>query len=322
MGIKIKKTCKTADWEKAESNIIYNRFDLFCKEEEFEAVKIQNNGSTKIVEYRIEKDQAELGLWLVPMSAAELEQLIFYITRNHPQVKKVIYKNGLLPYGKAKMHNHFRIVFPETVEEMESRVSPKSWSKMRRRNRRAEEAYGKMSILEYSKGDIPEEIVEAFFQFKLATRNRVYKMTAKEYLERYHVSDCYVVKFGDTIGAMHFCCEQCPIVYGENHSYNPALKEYSLGKFIFAYSLVRMVEKKHTEIYLAGGDYEYKTHYGSIEETLYDCEITVADMDFTDLIAEHTPIGRVKVFLREHLSEEMVERLRKLRDALKAKFRK
>lgn len=314
------KISKTEDWEKVEPNFIYNRFDLFCKEGEFEAVKIQSRDTGKVVEYRITNDQAELGLWLVPITVKELEQLIFHISQNHPEVKKISYKNGVIPYGKAKVHNHFRIVFPETVEEMESRVSPKSWSKMRRRNRRAEEVYGKMQILEYERSNIPLEIVETFFQFKLATRNRTYNMTAQEYLDRYHVSDCYVVKFGDTVGAMHFCCEQCPVVYGENHSYNPELKEFSLGRFIFAYSLVRMVEKNHTEIFLAGGDYEYKKHYGSIEETLYDCNINMSDMDFTDLIAEQTPIGRFKGFLKDHLSPETVAYLRKVRDSLKSKL--
>ena len=58
-----------------------------------------------------------------------------------------------------------------------------------------------------------------------------------------------------------------------------------------------MVEKKHTEMFFAGGDYEYKRHYGSIEETLYDCEIKVSD--FTELIAQESLLGRCKQLLKK-----------------------
>lgn len=314
------KISKTEDWEKVEPNFIYNRFDLFCKEGEFEAVKIQSRDTGKVVEYRITNDQAELGLWLVPITVKELEQLIFHISQNHPEVKKISYKNGVIPYGKAKVHNHFRIVFPETVEEMESRISAKSRSKQRKKLRFAEEAFGPMRFVEYDRSNLPMEVVETFFKFKFETRNRTYNMTAQEYLDRYHVSHCYVVMFGDAIGAIRFSCEQCPVVYGENFTYNPNMKDYSLGRAIFIHHLTRMVEKKHTELFFAGGDYEYKKHYGSIEETLYDCNINMSDMDFTDLIAEQTPVGRFKGFLKDHLSPETVVYLRKVRDSLKSKL--
>ena len=177
---------------------------------------------------------------------------------------------------------------------MRQRVSPKSWSKMRRRNRRAREIYGEMKLEEYTRENMPDEVVEKFFEYKKILRNREYNMTPAQYLDRYHVTDCYVVRFGDTMGAMHFLCEQCPVVNGENHSYNPELQEYSLGKFIFAHSLVRVAEKGgHTEIFLAGGDYEYKTHYNSIEETLYDCKIDLSDLNFSHLNTKDTLFNRL-----------------------------
>ena len=275
MGIRICETAEIADFEKIYPSIIYNRFDLFSDKNEFYAVKIQNNDTQRVVEYKINGKIAELGIWLMQITVEELEKLVQYIQKKHECVEKIIYRNGVLAYGKAVTHNNYRIIFPKTADEMKERVSSQSWHKMRRRNRRASEVYGEMKLVEYKMPNIPLEIVEAFFQYKKASRNRIYDMTAQEYLDRYHVTDCYVVMFGDTIGGMHFCCEQCPMIYGENHSYNPDLKEYSLGKFIFTHSLIRMVEKGYEEIFLGGGDFEYKTHYSSIEETLYDCEIIV-----------------------------------------------
>lgn len=299
MRIKIQRSSDPGDWEKVNPNFIYNRFDLFCSAGEFETVRIQNGNATKVLEYRITGDQAELGLWLVPITKVELERVICFIAKNHPNVKKITYKNGVLPYGNAKAHNHFRIVFPETGDEMMSRISSKSRSKLRKKIKAAEDAYGKMTISEYDRSNLPVDIVETFFKFKYETRNRKYNMTALAYLDRYHVSNCYVIRFGDTVGAIRFSCEQCPVVYGENFTYNPELKDYSLGRAVFIYHLIRMVEKKHTEMFFAGGDYEYKRHYGSIEETLYDCEIKVSD--FTELIAQESLLGRCKQLLKKLL---------------------
>lgn len=313
MNVRIRRTNKQQDMEKINPNFIYNRYDLFCDQGEFETVIVRSNGTTKVLEYRITKDQAELGIWLMPISREELEQLIIYIVRNHPNVKKISYKNGVLPYGKAKSHNHFRIVFPETVEEMRNCISSKSRAKQRKKLKAAQEAYGEMNYIEYDRSNIPVDIVNTFFKFKYETRNRKYNMTAMEYLDRYHVSHCYVIKFGDTVGAIRFSCEQCPVVYGENFTYNPELKDYSLGRAIFIYHLIRMVEKKHTELFFAGGDYEYKKHYGSIEETLYDCNINISELDFINLNMHQACTRRCKLFLKTCLSADTIIFLKKLK---------
>ncbi len=299
MKIKVEKVTDPKQYKKVTPNFIYNRFDLFLKPDKFEAAAITGDDGVKIVEYRLKDKAIELGLWLTPITLEELERLIQFICKQHPDVEKITYKNGVLPYGKAKEHNHFRIKFPKTVEEMEQRVTARSRYKMRKKLRFAEEAYGEMNLTEYTRKTLPLEIVEAFFDFKRQTRGREYNMTPKKYLSKYHVSHCYVLSFGDTIGAIRFSCEQCPVVYGENFAYNPALKEYSLGRFIFYHHLIRMVEKGHSELFFAGGDYEYKTHYGSIEETLYDCTIMVDDLEYTTFFDWNSFCKRTKRKLRE-----------------------
>jgi len=304
MSIKVYKTTNLRDYEKVAPNFIYNRLDLFCKPDEFQTVIINNGKSKKVIEFKISDDSVEIALWLVDITDIELEHLLLYIKENYPNVKKVTYKNNKLAYGKSRAHNHFRIEFPQTVEEMEQRVSSKSRAKMRKKLNRAQEQYGKMEIIEYDRNNLPEELVDIFFKFKFATRNREYNMTGREYLDRYHVSHCYVVKFGDTVGALRFSCEQCPVVYGENFAYNPELKDYSLGRFIFYYHLIRMVEKNHPQLFFAGGDYEYKKHYGSIEETLYNCVIDLKNIDLSHLQVNTTLFtklyGWVKTFFSKN----------------------
>lgn len=315
--MKITKVRSTADYELVYPNFIYNRFDLFCPEVDFEAVKLSSGGEQKVVEYQINADRAELGLWLTPITEDELEQLLLYIRNHHENVNTVLFKNAVIPYGQAKKHNHFRVVFPETVEEMERRVSSKSRAKMRKKIRFAEEIYGPMRVVEYDRSTLPDEIVDTFFRFKLEIRGRKYNMTAREYLDRYHVSHCYVLMLGETVGAIRFSCEQCPVVYGENFTYNPEMKDYSLGRYVFFHHLIRMVEKKHSELFFAGGDYEYKTHYGSIEETLYDCTVKLSEVDFAAIEARQTLKYKLKQYLKEHLPENMVKILSKVNQKLK-----
>lgn len=319
MRIKINKLTRSAFCEQISPNFIYNRFDLFSDPGDFHVISIRNGSSTKVMEYQINKNQAELGIWLMPLTQNELEHVLLYIAREHPHITSVIYKNGVVPFGTAKEHNHFRIVFPETVEEMERSISSKSRAKMRKKLLHAQEAYGEMQLLEYDRVSLPDEIVNAFFEFKKIIRNRSYNMTAEEYLDRYHVSHCYVVKFGDTIGAIRFSCEQCPVVYGENFTYNPELSDYSLGRFIFMHHLIRMVEKKHTQLFFAGGDYDYKKHYGSIEETLYDCKIDVK-AELPALKNKHSRSRQIQRFIKHHFPKGLVALLRRVKRYLKKKL--
>ena len=315
--MKISKVTSVQAYEQVSPNFIYNRFDLFEEEQEFYCVKIHHGKNSKIVEYRILANKAELGIWLTPLDPGDLEHLVYHIAIEHPQVNTITYNNGVLPMGKAKEHNHFKIVFPQTAEEMLDRISTKSRTKMKKKILRAQADFGPLEILEYSREDLPLSVVEAFFQFKLATRGRVYNMTAEEYLRRYHVSHCYVLKFGDTIGAVRFSCEQCPVVYGENFAYNPEMQDYSLGRYVFVHHLVRMVEKKHTELFFAGGNFEYKTHYGSIEETLYDCVINRKDLNIEDYLRRQRFRSKVKRYAKAHLPANVWLFLSKVRYKLK-----
>ncbi len=300
MKILVQKTDDPHDFETIKPNFIYNRFDLFCPAVKFEALKLISDGEEKVLQYRLSGKTAELGVWLMVITEEEIRAVAEYIRKKHPDVKFLRCRNSLLPLGRAVRKNHFRIPLPETIQEMEGRMSAKSRSKMRKKLRFAEEAYGTMTFLEYTGAEIPRQIVEAFFAFKQVIRGRSYGMTPEEYLNQYHVSHCYVLKFGETIGAIRFACEQCPVVNGENFTYNPELKHYSLGQAIFVKHLLRMVEKGHPEMFISGGDFEYKTHYGSIEDTVYDCELYLGG-GLGALWHRMDPVGKLKTIAKRIL---------------------
>ena len=90
-------------------------------------------------------------------------------------------------------------------------------------------------------------------------------MQIKDYLEKYHVTNGYVLYFGDNIASILFTCEQCPVVYLENLTYDTAFSVYSPSMLAYDYLLKNLIQKGKEEIYLGGGDYIYKKKYESAE---------------------------------------------------------
>lgn len=75
------------------------------------------------------------------------------------------------------------------------------------------------------------------------------------------------------MGLKRGSCEQCSCVYVENLTYNEQYSKYSCGKALYDIFLARMIEKGKKEIFLGGGNLEYKKKYGSVEETVYHCVV-------------------------------------------------
>ena len=148
MRIRINPVSGSEAYAKVQPDFIYNRMDLFCLEGQFQAVTISAKNRETVVQYRILGDTCEIGLWLVDITMEELEALLLYIRSAHPGVRFASYTNGVLPCGNARQHNHFRIVFPETAEEMQRSISSKSRAKMQKKVRRCEEAYGPLQLFE------------------------------------------------------------------------------------------------------------------------------------------------------------------------------
>ncbi len=297
MSITVRDITNRKPYTGITPDFIYNRYDLYLEEGQYRVVRISNGERSYEIEYAVINDWCELGIWLTPMNAEELRHLLFHIHKNHPQIKRVTYRNGLVSYGHSVEKNHFRIVLPETVEELEERQSSRQKRVLRKKIRYAEADIGKMSVKEYQQPDIPDEIVNTFYEFKYQTHGRRYDMPPKEYLLHYHVSHAYVLCFGEKVAAVRFSCEQCPYVYSENSAYDPEVKDYYVGKILRDYHLQRMVEKGYKEIYLAGGNYEHKKKYEGIEDIVYFCEIRMEEEDFRDIEKKEPLFERIRDIL-------------------------
>lgn len=247
-------------------NFIYNRFDLFC--DNFVVLKAEREEEKHILEARLYDKYAELGIWKMQISSALLNEISYYLFQKYPNIgyTKFFFCNT---NGKYKEVQHFSINFPDSIESFLQRRSSKSRHRLNKQRHQAEREIGPISFQEYKREDCPEEIIRYYNLWKERTHH-IGKIEAESYFQKYHVSNIYVLYFGGNLAAIMFSCEQCPIVYLENFSFDIQYSRYSPGQQIYEHVMTRLIEKQIKSVFLAGGNYDYKRYYGSIAEKLYD----------------------------------------------------
>ncbi len=250
-----------------EPNFIYNRFDLFCKN--YIVLLAEHNQERHIIEARIFDNYAELGIWKMHISNELLKEISNYIFQHYSNIEytRFFFCDTEGAYKKVK---HFSIDFPDSTESFLQRRSSKSRHRLNKQRHQAEREIGAISYREFRKEDCPAEIVENYNLWKDKSHHIGKIDDDNLYFQRFHVSDIYALFFGNNIAAIMFSCEQCPIAYLENFSFDIRYSRYSPGQQIYEYVMSRLIEKKFKRVFLAGGDYDYKRKYGSIEEDLYD----------------------------------------------------
>lgn len=251
-------------------NFVHNRFDLFDLENSTIYSCSKGELSGHVVVHRM-GDTAELSLWLNPISEELVNELIKFLFKNDRELNLIKYKNYYFSVGKAEERNHFRIKLPSTVEELDSRLSSKGRYNIRREKRILEKTFGSYSVSIYSIDEAPDEVLSEYYELKKITHHINYKISPREFMKQQKVSHIYVLRLGESnkVAAMVLSCEQCPIVYIENLTYDTSYSKYSLGQILYDIYLKKLIEKGKQEIFLLGGDYEYKRRYSSEEETTY-----------------------------------------------------
>ncbi len=247
-------------------DFIYNRFDLFC--DNYIVLKAERGQERHIIEAHLFDNYAELGIWKLQISNDLLKEISQYLFQNYPNIgyTRFFFCNT---DGKYKAVKHFSIDFPDSTESFLQRRSSKSRHRLNKQRHQAEREIGPISFQEYKREDCPEEIIQYYNKWKERSHH-ISKIEAESYFQRFHVSDIYALYLGDNLAAIMFSCEQCPIAYLENFSFDIQYSRYSPGQQIYEYVMTRLIDKQFKRVFLAGGDYDYKRYYGSIEETLYD----------------------------------------------------
>lgn len=255
-----------------QSDFIYNRFDFMYGKGRTITVREWNRSVS--VSVNVSGINAAMGLWLVTISEAAEKKLCSYIFEKYTSVKRIRYRYAFQPVGSARLTNHFHIVIPKTSDELYASLSQHARYDVRHKKRIAEAELGGYTVTRMEKKDVPLELVEAYYEYKKRTYEVPYEMPPSEYLDDYHVTHVYRLDTANKeMAALLFSCEQGQQLYLENLTYDIDFKRYSLGQTLYDYFLNDMIKLGKSRLYLGGGQYEYKTRFGSVETIVYSGEV-------------------------------------------------
>lgn len=276
-------------------NLIYNRFDIIYEDyidftQEFE-------GKEYSILAHCENGVAKINTWGKSIPDHVMKNLIcniferqrvfcIEITRTVNNFEEFLYEQ-----------NDFRVPLPNNVEELLSRVERRDRATIRRKKRWLDERVGTIKIQHYGK-DIPAELVDTYFIWKKSSHGTDYKLSPKEYLEKYYVTDALVLSAGDIIIGIAFYCKCEDIVYFENFSYNSAYREYSPGLLMYEVLLEHLIERKCRYLYMAGGNYIYKRRFGSEETKCFSGYIYREEVlsQLSALFSENKILGNIAIY--------------------------
>lgn len=249
------------DGSRISPDFIYNRIDLFSKD--YIVLHVQGDHEYDM-EVQMFPHHAELGIWMMTVSSHDLEEIFQYLFHRYKRIEYILFSNAISDKVYTPKR-HYDVVFPDTPEALKQRISAKSRNTMSRKRKKAEAAWGQITMAEYENDAITEGVISDYFAMKAKTHHRDYQMTRDEYLSHYHVSNAYVLNFGERCAAIILTCEQCPIAYLENLTYDMEFSKYSPGMMAYEMVLERLIAKGKTHFFLGGGHYDYKKKYNSVE---------------------------------------------------------
>lgn len=116
-----------------------------------------------------------------------------------------------------------------------------------------------------------DDIVEKFFEWKKLSHAHDYKMSAKEYLKTYGVTETYCLYINDELVSVGFTCTTCENVYFEQFAYSQdeKYKKYSCGMVLYYGIICDLISMGRKNFYLSGGWLDYKKHYNGICQYTY-----------------------------------------------------
>ena len=263
-----------------------------------------------------DSDTALLGIWMSRIPRRILLEAVSYVFRTHGEVRRISYRYSLEPLGVWSRVNHFRIVLPESQDKLLAEMPKHERQNLNSRLRKLHKE-GNITFHEYQANWNNPDTLEAFnkyFEFKNITHNRKYNLTASQYIQKYQVSNIYVLRCNDDVVAVRLSCEQCPVAGGENISYSRDYAKFYPGIIIQYNFLAELVRKGKTELFLGGSHYtgqqKYKQHFNSIEETAYEGII------YRSLAAHlvHKTIMAAKTFIKAALPVKLLAVIKSIKN--------
>lgn len=246
-----------------QARFALNNYPLIYPQNSNHWIEITTGGEKQYFPVSIAGKAAELGTWMNPISRNGLLAAVTAVFDAFPAVETLNYQNvlydTLLDHGWR--HNDFYLPLPDNVEELKARLAAKSRYNIRREKRIIEETFGGLVLEDIPCNKIPEDLKNLFYTLKNATHG----VSEESYdIDEKPITNVYLLRVGTgEVKGMALSCEQGPIVFLENHTFDSTMRKYSFGQVLYDLYLEAMIEKKKTGVALAGGSLEYKKRYGT-----------------------------------------------------------
>lgn len=246
-----------------QAQFALNNYPLIYPQNSNHWIEITTDGEKEYLPVSVAGRAAELGTWMNPVSREGLLAAVTAVFDTFPAVKTLNYQNvlydTLLDHGWR--HNDFYLPLPDSAEALKARLAAKSRYNIRREKRIIEETFGGLVLEDVSCDQIPEDLKSLFYTLKNATHG----VSEESYdIDEKPITNVYLLRVGTgEVKGMALSCEQGPIVFLENHTFDSTMRKYSFGQVLYDLYLEAMIEKKKTGVALAGGSLEYKKRYGT-----------------------------------------------------------
>ena len=252
-------------------NLIYNRYDLIFPNYEFFIFDWENE--KYYIMLHQEKHNMLLNLWGKELPQKGFERLIEVIFQKK-DVRRISIIRCRNDYkGMLEETNDIILFLPDSVDELLNRLHQKHRYNLRREKRILNEVIGEIYTVHYDRNNIRDEMVNLFFKWKMDSHATLYKITPKEYLDVYHVTDAFALMVDTQMIGIAFYCVVQDVAYFENFSYDSSYKKFSVGYITYELLLEHLIKQKIKYFYLGGGNYEYKRRFGAIDTDSYSGHI-------------------------------------------------
>lgn len=253
-------------------DMIYNRPDIFDNASSRNIV-VKYGEEVYELWYSKYVYKAELAVWLRQLPASVIDAAVDFIFKIDKTILKIEIKySNTNCKNMLNIDNNWIIFMPEKPEEVFYRMSKKSRYNFNREKRLLEGQVGDLTLESYSK-DIPEDIFIKYFEWKKNTHGTDYGLSAKEYIDMYHVTDAMVLKANGQFISILLYCKSENTIYLENLSYNTLYSKCSPGIILYEYFLEQVTSEKMQVVFLGNGVQPYKTRFGSKEYIVYSGNI-------------------------------------------------
>lgn len=247
-------------------NIICNRYDLMFGKIQFLKIKEFPN---LFIPFCIHRSVCHVGLYLLEIKQQHFYEILSYLKHRFFWVYKFRISNALHNFVGARVWNNYILDFPDSFDTYLKSLSHLTARTVKKEARRiARDLNPEIKELH----NIDVEFVRQYFAIKDLRANR-YK-NAPEFLRTMHPTLAFVMTINQKVAAITMVSLlDTKVAYAVGWTFDVQYSKYSIGKYLYLYTLKELLNRGVKRLILCGGNYEYKRIYKAVSHTVYNGDV-------------------------------------------------